>query len=254
MEWKKEYFNYIIIAIVTLVLLLSAFIIYDKVLTRKPDSKYEYDEKYNSNDYVNIIKIKCDDCKKKGDLNKAEFKNLSDELTKDFDIKQKEFEELIKNDEIKETEYYSKVIKTVKNNILSLYRETLESKETEIYNIYSLNIDLENKKIISKEEFIKQNELNLDEIYRKILLSILENKEIVVRVSGDIDKKLENEEFLNNKNNYIEILKNKNLLVFYFDEGKMFAGYIQSKILEEIDLHFQLLDEDFIDVQRIELK
>ena len=190
------------------------------------------------NDYVKIVPsehtILCSNCTKPNVVKRAVFSNLPEGTTVEFENKQKEFNSL---DYFITNELYSEVY----NNILSVYtKEIIEDMHYQ-YNNYSLNINLNNKRIITNEELLKIFNISSTTMYEKILNNIantVKTDKLLLTTTGDIDAdKISINNFRNNIKTYSSIIDNRyDAITLYIKDEKLTVVYNQDYILSLLGL------------------
>jgi len=193
---------------------------------------------YNVEDYVVVsdfeLNENCIDCGTYGTVKKIEFKELSIGTTAEF-IKLHEnfiYPNALDTQQLSNTVTYS-----TNNNILSVYTtEKTEYSSGPDYNFYSLNVNLDNNKIITNEELIKMYNLDINSIYEKILNNLATTvtvDQFLLDVYGDIlAPTILVEDFKNNISDYVKTLNNKyDIFTLYVKDNKVNLAYSQREIL-----------------------
>ena len=136
-----------------------------------------------------------------------------------------------------EVTHSNTVVCGISNHILSVY--TLEEVDwhTEIgYKYYSVNINLDNQKIVTNGELIEMYDLDIDDVYEKLLRNLVSTVEIdsfLLAVNGDVTApKISISDFAKNIPDYAEMLNNRyDVFTLYIENNKVRLTYNQDEIL-----------------------
>lgn len=243
---------WLIIVLIILVIGLVGYITYDKVLSKSyvntnteeqnhqqnNDENNQDSKKYDVNDYISVSDFEfnknCIDCGKYGTVKRVEFKKLPLRTITEFNSKHSTF---IYPTAFETGKLSNEVIYEIDKNILSVY--TKESKSYELgaqYNYYSLNVDLNNNKIITNEELLKINNITSSYMFEKILNNIantVTTDEFLLSTSGDVTAETETiDKFKENIKTYVTYIDNRyDVITLYLKDNKLIAVYDQSKML-----------------------
>jgi len=246
-----------IIILIMLVIGLAGYIAYDKFLSKndvktnieeqnQQENNYEDEQnskKYNVNDYISVTDFEfnknCIDCGTYGTVKKAEFKTLPLRTITEFNSKHSEF---IYPTAFETAKLSNEIIYEVDKNILSVY--TKESKSYELgnqYNYYSLNVDLNNNKIITNQELLKIYNINLSNTFEKILNNIsntVTTEQFLLSTDGDVTAEtITIDKFKENIKTYATYIDNRyDIITLYLKDNKVIAVYDQSKILSVLGM------------------
>ncbi len=258
----------VIIILIILVIGLAGYITYDKFLSKndvntnieEQKNNYEEDQdqqenpykeeqnqrennyeeqnskKYNVNDYISVTDYEFD---KNDIVKKAEFKTLPLRTITEFNSKHSEF---IYPTALETAKLSNEIIYEVDKNILSVY--TKESKLYELgtqYNYYSLNVDLNNNKIITNQELLKIYNINLSNTFEKILNNIsntVTTEQFLLSTDGDINAEtITVDKFKENIKIYATYIDNRyDIITLYLKDNKLIVVYDQAKILSVLGM------------------
>ena len=176
---------------------------------------------------------------KNGIVKKAEFKTLPLRTITEFNSKHSEF---INPTALETAKLSNEIIYEVDKNILSVY--TKESKLYERgtqYNYYSLNVDLNNNKIITNQELLKIYNINLSNTFEKILNNIsntVTTEQFLLSTDGDINAEtITVDKFKENIKIYATYIDNRyDIITLYLKDNKLIVVYDQAKILSVLGM------------------
>lgn len=193
---------------------------------------------YNANDYVEVKNydvsrfVNVENWKVK----EITFKNLPLGTTIEFLRKHKDYIiPAANNNYVAPT---NTVIYGTYNNVLSVYtKEEVKGGLVDIINNYSLNVNLDNNKIITNEELLKMYNLNINSVYEKILNNLattVKVDEFSLDVDGSLTAKtISLTDFKRNISDYSKTLNNRfNIFTLYVKDNKVNCVYSQGTILE----------------------
>ena len=252
---RKNSNSILIVVILGLIILgLVCYIGYDKIINNstvnsneenlteqkedKVSSKQENSKEYNITDYISVIDFEfnknCIDCGTYGVVKKIEFKTLPLRTITEFNSKHGEF---IYPSAFETAKLSNEVTYEIDKNILSVY--TKESKLYEMgtqYNYYSLNVNLNNNKIVTNQELLKIYNVNSSDMYEKILNNIsntVTTDKFLLSTDGDVTAEtLTIDKFKENIKLYTSYINNRyDVMTLYIKDNKLTAVYDQSKIL-----------------------
>lgn len=218
----------------------NLFIIQDNPnVNNKKNDKTNNNQKYNLNDYITI-----NEKLGKNEYFKYQYveftSKLPDKLTSNFIQAQNDFME-----KSKEQYYLQKELKTsaeIYNNVLFIYaiqRSYIEEMPISD-SVYSLNINLENQTVLSDNDVIAMFDYNIEGIMYKVLEHMAENSNTDHYYFNDDKTIITLIDFTKRIPEYAQKLSNseQNLAKLYIKDGKLYAGYIESSILIELDLTY----------------
>jgi len=211
------------------------------------DEKETSNTIYNLEDYIEVSDRDPGlyrDWKISWEIKEIKFKNMPLGTTVEFLRSHNKFI----NPFDRELEYSNNIICEINKNVLSIYN-TEETKNppgksyingTQL-NYYSLNIDLDTKKIITNAELINIYNLNMNSIYEKILENIVltvKTEKFALDVNGYINVDyIEVSDFEKNISEYAEILNNRyDIFTLYVKNNQVNLVYNQHKILNLIGM------------------
>ena len=258
MEANKK--NGSIVAIVILAILvvvLGGYIGYDKFLNKNTvssndNSSVAKDEtnvennveneqnskNYNVTDYISVTDFefnkKCVSCGTYGTVKKIEFKTLPLRTITEFNSKHREF---IYPSAFETAKLSNEITYEIDKNILSVY--TKESKSDAMgtqYNYYSVNVNLNNNKIVTNQELLKIYNINSSDMFEKILNNIsntVTTDKFLLSTDGDVTAEtLTIDKFKENIKSYASYIDNRyDVMTLYLKDNKLTVVYNQSKIL-----------------------
>jgi hypothetical protein len=105
------------------------------------------------------------------------------------------------------------------------------------YNNYSLNVNLDNNRIITNEELIGMYDLDIDSIYEKILNNLtttVTTDKFLLSVDGDVSAEtISVADFKNKISDYVETLNNRyDVFTLYVKDNKVNLVYSQGGVLQ----------------------
>lgn len=238
---KNKTLNMIIIILIIAIFCILGYFVYDNYLS---DNK-ELDS-YKVEDYIAIEKVNLFDTDKI-DVEKIVFKNLDVSVVNEFYDEQNRlinnvensynywvplnFEGLSSKDGMIA---YSDIWYQINGSILTVYYDMhFEDAMGECNDIAVINIDLENKKLVTNEELLKLGNSSFksiaEEHYNKTLKSF-ENCDDTVRICGIQDKDyniIEVSQFEKDKDIYIDMIVNglDGAINCYIKDGKIKYDY-----------------------------
>ena len=234
----------IIILLVLILILLGGYIISDKNLidNNKTSNKVNKDKKINTykvEDYIEVSEIdsNCLTCNNK--IKSIQFKNLDNNITSEFLTKHLEFINSKNCVSLNNSVGYE-----IYKNVLSVYtKEEKNCSDLQGEDLYSLNVDLKNNKIIKEDELLDKFNLNKDILYKKILINLADTVTVdkfLLSTNGDISSgTISITDFKNNINNYVDQLKDfsdSNLYLLYISNGNLYAKYNHEFILNKLGM------------------
>lgn len=241
---KNKTLNIIIVILVVAIMGLIGYFIYDNYFNNiETENK---DISYKVEDYITIEKVNLYDSDKL-DVEKVMFKNLDASIVNEFYDEQNRlinivensynywaplnFEGLLSKDGMIA---YSDIWYQVNDNILTVYYDMhFEDAMGECNDIAVINIDLENKKLVTNEELLKLGNSSFENIaeehYNKTLESF-ENCDDTIRICGIQDKDyniIEVSQFEKDKDIYIDMIVNglDDAIDCYIKDGKIKYDY-----------------------------
>lgn len=255
---KRKSSTLAIIVLIILVIGLSGYIFYDKFLPKnhkqdiintkatgsKINSKVNSTKTYNADNYVSVTDFEfnknCTDCGTYGVVKKVEFKNLELRTITEFNSKHTKFISSAANETAKLS---NEIIYETDKNIFSIFekdKKTYEKAEVgsgQQFDYYSLNINLDNQKIITNEELLKIYNIRPIDMYKKILTNIANTVSIdqfLLDTDGNVAAKtLKVSDFKKNVSTYANEIDNRfDVIYLYLNNNKVYVVYEQSKILE----------------------
>lgn len=240
-----------IIAIVALIIMILLFLSI-VIIVKENKDKINVEEKplqIEENAYIKIEDLKNDDygkIYKSVNVKRVVFKNIKEELTKDFDIKQNEIINVINSNIDSNSEFIdnyniennitnyeinstldSIILYDMKDDILSvlyLVEDKIDYKElnNKIINIF---IDVKNNKIVSSDELLIKYNNTKENISKLVLENVLNDHQ-------DNFGELTREQVMNNLDEYIDKLVENfdNFIYLYFNEENIYLKYNKNDI------------------------
>ncbi len=245
MEEKSSKSYVLVVILFVLVVGLGGYIAYDKIIGDGKENEEVVNEKetvdYKIADYITIKDVEidyksgitCSTCTVEIKGKTIEFTDLPLGTTIEFLKLHKKFLAPTIPDGLVAT-FSNSIIYEVDNNILSIYTEEEYREEDWLYgmfwNRYSLNIDLNNKKIITNEELINIYGLNINTIYEKILNNIattIKIEELSLNNLGICSEQtIKITDFAKNIPEYSEMLNNRyDIFTLYLKDNKVYCAY-----------------------------
>lgn len=254
---KSKWSFWIIIILIILVIGLTSFIVYDKILSKScvstnieeqnqqenNEKEEQNSKKYDVNDYISVTDFEFNknniDAGTYGIVKRIEFKNLPLRTITEFNSKHAEF---IYPTAFETAKLSNEIMYEVDKNILSVY--TKETKLYELgnkYNCYSLNVDLNNNKIVTNQELLKLYNINSSDMYEKILNNISDtvtSDQFLLSTDGDVTAEtLTIDKFKENIKTYVTYIDNRyDIITLYLKDNKLIAVYDQAKILSVLGM------------------
>lgn len=278
---RKDRKTLIIILSVVFTLILCGVIVYfsfyynkDNISetnnTNKNNNYTEIDEinsSRNVNDYITVsdteeVKIIYEGACEEGyfefnKLKEVAFKNLPAIATWEFEVKNLNFTNRL-NDRVDGTtsELENSIIYDIYGDIFSVYTEEKDGIpcfHLGDFEIYSLNIDLKNNRVITNEEMLAIFNIDIEDVYTMILNDIISIQEEWLPGAGaltelysdrtemflDADEDLINfNEFKNNIDTYVEYINNRyDKFSLYIYNDHLFVAYNMLEILPLVGWH-----------------
>lgn len=225
----------LVIVLCVVVLGLTSFIIYDKVLNKEAkkenaNNKVEVNEQtednivvdYDATDYIGLEDVVFNS---RVSTKKVKLKKLDDSVTKQFYEDQ---QKVIDNIHVSDSEFFNAEYDLkyfINNNILSVLYKINESSEigTCASMMAVTNIDLKNNKVISEEELLEIAGTSYENIVKKYYEQDLESWNKVNENAGHEISYYEvtYEDFTKNKAKYISngLKKIPNVIYTYIEDG-----------------------------------
>ena len=206
---KKDYSNkrFILVFIMMLCLIISMSTYWVYAYHHKYGKNY-YEDKfisYKVSDYVSI------------EGNYVYLKNISDDISNNFIISQKE---IIKNNIIDMT-----VTKGIYKEILSIKISYILNADLSNYEeVLTLNIDLRNKKVLNNDEILNKINISYKEIATDIFneyIKVNNNQKVIDIIT---DEEMTGNEFNNNSEKYIIRIREKlpEIMKVYIDKEHVY--------------------------------
>ncbi len=198
-----------------------------------------------SSDYSSSVKLK-----------RISFKNLPQKVTENFNLENTRFVGDLSDGDIVSTdsELSNSLIYEIHDNILSIYTEeydTLLCTYFNEYNFYSLNIDLNNNKLMTNKKMLDKFEIDINDLYTILLNDLIERSQSLTGGSFPDDYYDESSKYLpaniynltqdttvleENFDDHIEYLSNKyDAFVLYIKNDKLYVTYDLVEILSLLD-------------------
>jgi hypothetical protein len=262
MEYRKNTGLIILIVVLSILVLgLGVYIVYDKVLSDNSDNKVnnnsnKNNSEYKLEDYVIIQKQTKEMMLSQGvqqrytmfNFSKIEFKNIDESLVKNFYEQQNSEMAKINNDyDSAKSSYYgdsslddggstldTTVIAQINGNILSVLVRTVKKGDIVGYlespvkdAVYSININLDEMRLLSTEEVLDYKGYDMKKIGEKIYSSI-ESKEVLwcediptpyeeAPTTISDEKKNSYIDLLAREVEYYSVIKDGKIAVYYWD-------------------------------------
>ena len=240
MKKNNSVLGVLVVLLSIVVLGLTGFIIYDKVLSEETkekntdintaNNKLEINEQeednvklnYNADDYIELEDVVFNS---KVSTKKVKLKKLNDNITKQF---YEEQQKVIDNIHVSDSEFFNAEYDLkyfINNNILSILYKINESSEigTCTSMMAVTNIDLKNNKVISEEELLKIAGTSYENIVKKYYDKDLESWNNVNESAGHEVSYYEvtYDDFTKNKTKYISdgLKKIPNIIYTYIEDG-----------------------------------
>lgn len=243
---NNKILNIIIIILIIAILGVLGYFVYDTYLRSDKESKNNQNSSYKVEDYISIEKVNLFDTEKIN-IEKVVFKNLDASIVNEFNDEQNRlinnvhnsynywllvnFEGLSSKDGVIA---YSDIWYQMNGNILTIYYDMYyEDAMGECNDIAAINIDLENKKLVTNEELLKLGNSSFNDIaeehYNKTLKSF-ENCDDSIRICGIQDKDyniIKVSQFEEDKAIYIDMIANglDGAIICYIKDGKIKYDY-----------------------------
>lgn len=213
----------------------------DNVVTEQQDE----DVSYNVNDYIQLEEVEIDSDRVK--IEKVVFQNIDNLIIEDFLEKQNEFINNAKNcyEFWKENDFvslssdvsliaYSDIWYQINNKILSVYYKlTTEYAIGAEEELVVINIDLENKKIVTNEQLLEMAGTSFQDIaldYYNSSLEIIrkcDNPDSNCALSDKNGNKIVLNEYVQNKDSYVNLIVSglDDVIHCYIQDGIVKYGY-----------------------------
>lgn len=228
---------------------------YDK----KEASKYV---NYNIKDYIEttpVIFNKYNDVYSSINVSKVTFKNLDNDLTKEFEVEENElidyidryYEEIIKEENYTSDNTVTTLIKTqVNSTVLSVFYEMNFNIQNVNRNyVLTLNIDLKTNKILTTDDLLLKYNYSKEYIAEKLFNDdiMIETNEVVVDkntnislTKNDIEKK--KNEYINritaDFNNIIKVYIENNSLVLVYNKKDLNDLFFENNYNNELKIKY----------------
>ena len=241
---KKNNSKMIIVLLGIIIVALVGYIVYDKVFVNNQNNSFIDDSKtYNISDYVSVTDYEfnknCIDCGTYGTVKKVEFKSLPLGTINEFESKHNEFI----NPTVLETAKLSNEVNyEINKNILSVYTKETKSYDYETqYDYYSLNVNLNNNKIITNQELLNLYNIKSTDVFTKILTNIsntIKTDKLLLSTIGDVTAEtITIDKFKDNIIEYASSIDNRyDIVTLYIKDNKLIAVYNQYKILYNLGM------------------
>ena len=198
---------------------------------------------YNADDYVSISDFEqrsCSWCEVFSVVKKIELKNLPERTTTEFMAFHNGFLYPPSYAWESSTPFSNEVLYEVDDNILSVYTKQ-NNAFYEYPSQYSLNVNLDNNKIVTNEELLNKYSIKSLDMYEKILTNIantVTTKEFLLSTSGDVTaEKISIDEFKQNIKTYATYIDNRyDGYTLYLKDNKVNVVYNQATILKLIGM------------------
>lgn len=238
---KDKWLNWIIIILLVCILCLLGYFIFDRLVE---NDNVDEEVTYNVNDYIVIKTVDFGFDTDKLDVERVVFKNLDVSIVNDFINEQNALISMAKDcynywqsfdfEGLNMMIAYSDIWYQINGNILTIYYTLyFESAIGECSDIVVVNIDLENEKVVTNEELLKMGKISFEDIavihYNKTLDTVKKcsEKDSFCGVMDKDYRRIELEEFVNNRTKYINMIVNglDGAIDCYIKDGKVMYVY-----------------------------
>ncbi len=254
---KKEKILFIgfIIAIVLIGMIFIVLAIYkddEKDIDKLPsdiDNSNKID--LNVNDYVTQEDYYLSNIDKS--YKKIIFKNIDSNILNEFLIEQREFYDKIESYSNYDSSLNLEVINEyeIDNNILSVSSKIVN--DNIIFGIISINIDLENKKLLTDEELLEQYKISIDKVVDDLFINSIYNDKNDNFINKQDNKLISKEEVIENKEDYIQLIKNNvsSVITFSLSDNKLVMYY---RIIDIKSIFFNVAQGGIFEYEKEVLK
>ncbi len=238
-----------------LVLSLSGYIVYDKLLSKNVGTISKKTSNYNIDDYITVKDFNYY-TNVDGQVKKLEFKNLPATLTSEFYNKHSEFTNKMSGSaEYSNTNLSNEIFYDISGNVLSVYEldesylieypygEEQGPMDYTTYDFYSININLDEQKIITNQELLEMYKINPSDVFEKILNDIADlhkDDGLLIPTESQAFDNMSSKEFKKNINKYIKQINNRfDKIVLYVRNNNVYVAYDEEDIVRLIGLEAQ---------------
>ena len=204
---------------------------------------------YEVNDYVVVSSVTLDNYSKvfnNIDVDKVTFKNIDENLTKDFINEEEEiinyikryYDEIIKQDYTNSNEVVSNIRRVINDTVLSVYYEIEFFFDADLYDdnirnyIITYNIDLKTNKVLTTDDLLNKFNYTKEYISEKIFNDdiLIGDDEIVIDKNTNIS--FTKRDIERKKDEYINriVVDFDNIIKMYIERGSLVLIYDSKEI------------------------
>lgn len=260
---KKKNLRLIIgfIILGVLVLGLSSYIVYDKLISKDSGHVNKSTKNYKIDDYIIVNNYNfhgASSVGQAGTVKKIEFKNLPTTLTSEFYDKHYTFTSTMSVSSSageKERKLSNKIFYDISGNILSVYEldksdlieypyERYDDPQAyTTYDFYSVNINLDDQKLITNQELLEMYKINPSDVFEKILNDIADfhkDDGLLIPTDSQAFDTMSSKEFKKNIKTYIKQINNRfDKIVLYVKNNNVYVAYDEEDIVDLVGLKSQ---------------